>query len=69
MKLFERAESLLLDVSPVLSLYTYASNTLLKPYVRGFHRSPMDEYPLDKVWIDYRWREHPDAQDAEVNGD
>ena len=67
MGIFQRAEKILLDDSPVLSLYTYASNSLLKPYVRGFNPSPMDEYPLDKVWIDYHWREHPDAE--ELNGD
>lgn len=65
MNLFYRGEQILLDDSPVLPIYTYASNTLIKPYVMGFQASPMDEYPIDKLWIDYQWREHLNHQSGE----
>ncbi|MBI3895188.1 MAG: peptide ABC transporter substrate-binding protein, partial [Acidobacteria bacterium] len=54
MGLLQRAEATLIEQSPILPLYTYASNWLLKPYVRGFHPNSLDHYPLNEVWVDNR---------------
>ena len=40
---------------PVLPIYTYANNTLIKPYVRGLYPSATDQHPLTAVWIDRDW--------------
>jgi ABC-type oligopeptide transport system substrate-binding subunit len=66
MKLLQRSEAILLDELPVLPIYTYASNNLIKPYVRGFVPSPTEEFPLDEFWIDHDWRERPEP--AELRG-
>lgn len=67
MDLFRQSEALLLEESPVISLYTYTTNELLKPYVRGFHPNPLDEHLLTEVWIDYQWSER--ADNGEPNGE
>lgn len=64
MRLLEQSETLLLRESPVLPIYTYASNNLIKPYVRGFRPSPTEQYPLEELWIDYQWQEHPERGEA-----
>ena len=60
-KLLQRSEAVLLEDMPVLPIYTYASNNLIKPYVRGFHPSPTEEFPIHEFWIDYQWRERPEG--------
>lgn len=65
MELFQRAETMVLDHSPVLPIYTYASNSLIKPYMRGFYPSPLDEYPVDRLWIDRDWRKHRGLEEDE----
>jgi ABC-type oligopeptide transport system substrate-binding subunit len=67
MKLLQRSEAILLDDIPVLPIYTYASNNLIKPYVRGFRPSPTEEFPLDEFWIDHAWREQPEI--GELRGE
>ena len=54
----------MLDELPVLPIYTYAVNSLLKPYVRGIYPTSLDMHPLNEVCIDHRWREGGDAQDG-----
>ena len=49
---------------PVLPLYTYASNALIKPYVRGIYPTSQDLHPLNEVCIDRRWRERRDQEDG-----
>ena len=66
MKLLQRSEAILLDDIPVLPIYTYASNNLIKPYVRGFRPSPTEEFPLDEFWIDYEWRARSDGERSSV---
>jgi ABC-type oligopeptide transport system substrate-binding subunit len=65
LKLMQQSEALLLDQLPVLPLYTYTTNELIKPYVRGFYPSPLDEHLLNEVWIDRQWRQHPENGAAE----
>lgn len=65
MGILQRSETLLLQEIPVLPIYTYASNNLIKPYVRGFRPSPTEQFPLEELWIDYQWKEHPDREDGD----
>ena len=62
MKLLARSEAILLEDIPVLPIYTYSSNNLIKPYVRGFLPSPTEEFPLDEFWIDYEWSAHLEGE-------
>jgi ABC-type oligopeptide transport system substrate-binding subunit len=62
MKLMAQAEAILLDESPVLPIYHYSTNELVKPYVRGIHRTALDTHPMKSVWIDHDWR----AREAEL---
>ncbi|MGH9783095.1 MAG: peptide ABC transporter substrate-binding protein, partial [Terriglobia bacterium] len=57
MSLLQQSEAILLAEMPVLPIYTYVSNNLIKPYVRGFVPSPTEEFPLDEFWIDRDWRQ------------
>ena len=63
--LLRRAESILLDESPVLPLYSTTSMELMKPYVKGAYPAAWDVPRLNRVWIDYQWREHLDHQGGE----
>ena len=62
MGILQRSEALLLQDLPILPIYTYASNNLIKPYVRGFRPSPTEQFPLEELWIDYQWKERPDRE-------
>ena len=54
--LLRDAEALLLDESPVLPIYHYIVNDLVKPYVRGIFPTALDTHPLKRVWIDRDWK-------------
>jgi ABC-type oligopeptide transport system substrate-binding subunit len=56
MKLLSEAEGLLLDECPVIPIYHYSTNELVKPYVRGIYPTPLDIHPIDAVTIDRDWR-------------
>jgi ABC-type oligopeptide transport system substrate-binding subunit len=56
MKLLSQAEGLLLDEGPVIPIYHYSTNELVKPYVRGIYPTPLDIHPIDAVTIDRDWR-------------
>ncbi|HUK64738.1 MAG TPA: hypothetical protein VLV15_15460, partial [Dongiaceae bacterium] len=58
MKLLSEAEGLLLDQCPVIPIYHYSSNELVKPYVHGIYPTPLDIHPIDAVTIDRDWRSH-----------
>ena len=55
--LIRQAEALMLEESPVIPIYTYVINSLLKPYVRGIYPTILDIHLLSEVWIDHHWRE------------
>ena len=57
--LLREAETLLLDEGPVIPIYHYATNELVKPYVRGIYQTPLDIHPLTRVWIDRDWQKRP----------
>ena len=50
------AEALLLEEGPVIPIYHYSTNELVKPYVRGIYQTPLDIHPLTYVWIDRQWQ-------------
>ncbi len=57
--MLREAEILLLDEGPVIPIYHYSTNELVKPYVRGIYRTPLDIHPLTRVWIDHDWMRDP----------
>ena len=57
--LLRDAEALVLDEAPVIPIYHYSINDLVKPYVRGLYITVLDTHPLKFVWIDHDWRNHP----------
>ena len=60
MEILQRSEAILMYQAPVMPIYTSASNSLLKPYIRGFFPNSLDHYPLNEVWIDQQWsRDQP----------
>ncbi len=56
MKTLTEAEALLLDQGPVIPIYHYTANDLVKPYVHGIYLTPLDTHPLKSVSIDREWR-------------
>jgi oligopeptide transport system substrate-binding protein len=50
------AEAILLDESPVLPIYHYTINDLVKPYVHGIYPTALDTHPLKNVWIERDWK-------------
>ena len=63
-EIMRKAEEILLRELPVIPIYTYASNNLIKPYVRGFRTSPTEQFPLHELWIDYNWRQHLEVENG-----
>lgn len=55
LEMLSEAESQLLSDGPVIPIYHYATNELVKPYVRGMFPTPLDVHPLTAVWIDRAW--------------
>ena len=64
MSLLERAERLVIAEGPVISVYHYSTNALVKPYVRGIYQNALDTHPMKKVWIDRDWDRRPPATAA-----
>uniref|UniRef100_A0A832MJ09 Peptide ABC transporter substrate-binding protein n=1 Tax=Eiseniibacteriota bacterium TaxID=2212470 RepID=A0A832MJ09_UNCEI len=60
------AEARLLDQAPIIPIYHYSTNDLVKPYVRGIWPTALDTHPLKHVWIDHDWRMR--AAGAAANG-
>lgn len=54
--ILREAETLLLDEGPVIPIYHYSTNELVKPYVRGIYQTPLDIHPLTRLWIDRDWQ-------------
>ena len=67
MHVLQQAEAVLLEDLPVLPIYTYVSNSLIKPYVRGLYPTLLDTHPLNHVWIDHNWQQETVSQAG--NGD
>ena len=65
LELFERGQQILLHEWPVFPLYVMAANELVKPYVRGIYPATWDVLPLNQVWIDRDWKQHPGEAERE----
>lgn len=49
-----RAEEILMDETPILPIYFYASRNMVRPHVRGFYNNLQDMHPLHHLWIDHQ---------------
>lgn len=58
------AEKVLLDESPVIPIYHYATNELVKPWVKGIYSTALDIHPLTHVEIVRDWRERQTPRTA-----
>ncbi len=50
--LFHEAETILMRELPIIPVYYYVSQSMVRPYVKGFYRNIQDVHPLRRVWID-----------------
>jgi ABC-type oligopeptide transport system substrate-binding subunit len=57
--ILSEAEALLMSEGPIIPIYHYSTNELVKPYVRGIYRTALDVHPLTWAWIDRDWRQRP----------
>jgi len=48
-----RAEQMLLDAQPVVTLYTNDTNWIKKPYVKGMYANPLTMHAWKYVWIEH----------------
>jgi oligopeptide transport system substrate-binding protein len=51
-----QAEAILLDESPVIPIYHYTINSMVKPYVHGIYPTALDVNSLKHVWIERAWK-------------
>lgn len=54
--LLREAEAIVLDEGPIIPIYHYSVNDLVKPYVRGIYATTLDVHPLKFVSIDHDWK-------------
>lgn len=59
--MLREAEAIVLDQAPVIPIYQYSTNEMVKPYVRGLYPNALDTHPLKDVWIDHDWAREPGA--------
>jgi len=52
MEHFHRAEQILMDELPIIPLYSYVTQDMFRPYVKGYYRNILDTHPLKNIWID-----------------
>lgn len=50
--LLQRAESILLDESPLIPIYHLSTIRLVHPAVRGWHPTLLDHHPYKHVWLE-----------------
>lgn len=69
------AERYMMDQVPLIPLYVYSRDHVIKPYVRGLWNNYQDRHPYKYLWIDRRWYDGvpttdvPDEPPALVRGD
>lgn len=68
LEILSRAEAVLLDECPVIPIYHYSVNDMVKPYVRGLYPTTLDTHPLKFVSIDHDWRKHEVPMASRVQG-
>jgi len=52
MKVYQEAEEILMRELPVIPIYGYVSQAMVRPYVKGFHENLQDVHPLWALSID-----------------
>jgi len=52
MQHFQEAERILMDHMPIIPLYSYVSQDMVRPYVKGFYPNLLDTHPLKDIWVD-----------------
>ena len=52
MRHFHRAEAILMEELPIIPLYSYVTQDMVRPYVKGFYDNLLDVHPLKDIWID-----------------
>ena len=57
-RLYRKAERRALDAMVRLPLYFRSRDTLVKPWVKGFHPTPRDFHLARWLWIDPAWRDN-----------
>jgi oligopeptide transport system substrate-binding protein len=63
-RIFREAEKILIDESPKMPIYFYTKNTLIKPYVKGFHFNIRNQHRARWLWIDPDWQNNPSDDPA-----
>ncbi len=67
MELFREAEEIVLSEMPLIPIYVYVSQSMVRPYVTGFYPNIQDMHPLWAIGID-RQRMSGRAEDARMPG-
>lgn len=57
LELFHAAEQIVLDELPLIPIYFYVSQSMVRPYVEGFYPNIQDVHPLWAIGIDEEKRE------------
>ena len=52
MRMFHDAEQILMDEMPIIPIYSYVDQNMVRPYVKGFYRNILDTHPLKDISID-----------------
>ena len=52
MAYFHQAERILMDEMPIIPIYSYVTQSMVRPYVRGFYQNIQDVHPLKYLRID-----------------
>ncbi len=60
-KLFDEAETMLMEQMPIIPVYTYTSKHLIQPSVKGLPSNLMDSLNFKYVWLE------EDAQTTEAS--
>jgi oligopeptide transport system substrate-binding protein len=58
LKLIYQAEKLAVEDAPIIPLYTYTQQFLIRPYVRDLPVNLVDQMQLERAWIDPDWKQH-----------
>ena len=59
-KIFQEAETMLMEQMPIIPVYTYTSKHLIHPSVKGLPSNLMDSLNLKYVWLDPNWDRNTD---------
>ncbi|MFW6124540.1 MAG: peptide ABC transporter substrate-binding protein [Pirellulales bacterium] len=63
MRLYHRAEEILMQRLPVIPLYVYVSQSMVRPYIKGFFPNIQDVHPLWAVSVDQEGKRRLLGQD------